>query len=1219
MKLLRLWFVVVLPLVSPAAIAQSTAAAITGVVNDEQKAVITGAHVTAINTQTDVKTSTITNGSGQYVIPALPPGSYRIEVDKEGFKGIVEGGIALHVQDVLQLNFHMAIGSMSETVTVEASGLNRDQTDTATGYIVDQATIQQTPLGTGSFTQLAIMSPGVHADFLGGGGTDAGLGNRAIFANGQRDTSNGFSMNGINTNNLFSGNTSSEVGENRYIDDTGGAFGAGGAIVTSTSVYNAIGQALPTPAPETIQEVAVTSAMYDASQGEHSGAHIAVLTQSGTKELHGQLYEKFQNSVFNAAPYFYNASPIITQKVPFMNRNQFGATVGGPITKSRIFYFLGYQGIRIADETDASRDVTVPLGLTDDRSAQGISNAIQNSFGSTPSAISPQALALLQAKLPNGKYFIPSAQITDPSTAINLGYDAIVQAPNATATTDQAVADVDFAMSDKDRLMGKYFYQTNPTADPFSTADVLLGFPQTLSSGSQVVSLVNSWTLTPNLLWQQWAGFTRMRAYAGSSGQALSPTDAGINLVDTKMFPEFKLNTADPTIAGAMQFGPNVNFGNAGMYQNDWEYGTTLNWGVGRHTLSFGMAWDRTQLNIENNNTATDFLNFKNFETFVEGVVRSGEAWNGGGSRYYRANTAGVFVNDDYKMLSNLDLTVGLRWDLNGAFSEKYGRLTAFNPQLYSYDASSDTIVNDGLEVAGNNAAFGTSGANDTLLNQRQWGFAPRFGVAYSPTTRLTIRSGVGLYYDRGEYFTEFSPPAGGTGASGPFEATVAPPFVFPVYSAPGATLAGPFGSTVPPPPVSSSAQFQTLLPNIGETISGNYPPNNTFGPFLFGGYAMNNKLPYAENWMVDVQYQPASNWLFTLGYLGNHSQHLVLAIPFNEPILATPNNPVNGQIYSYGGMATTALDLEPISTFEFAGNAPVRVPYVGYDMNSLQYEAVGISNYDALEVQAHERLSNGLQFTAAYTWSHALDEQSASTVYNTGNNPNSPRGSYASADFDQPNVFIVNYSYSFPRINVSRVAGKALNGWTLAGQSVAQSGTPYSVYDYSGSVGSLYFGSDIAENPIVPLSPGVSAKQARLQGTIGVNPNKPVINMNDFRPPFVTPGTDGVPPCDAAGCDVYESTFGSTGRNMFRAPFQTRFDLSLAKSLALTERCALRFNADAFNAFNHPDFDAPNNQVFFFPYYAPPPVYPPAGSGGIIQHTIGSPRFLQLSAHLTF
>jgi hypothetical protein len=288
--------------------------------------------------------------------------------------------------------------------------------------------------------------------------------------------------------------------------------------------------------------------------------------------------------------------------------------------------------------------------------------------------------------------------------------------------------------------------------------------------------------------------------------------------------------------------------------------------------------------------------------------------------------------------------------------------------------------------------------------------------------------------------------------------------------------------------------------------------------------------------------------------------------------------------------------------------------------MNSVLYEAEGVSNYNALQLQVRKRYSNGLQFTASYTRSHSLDEQSGLGLFLTGNNPDTPRSSYASSDFDRPNVFLINYSYTIPNLTTNKGLGAAINGWIISGQTVAQSGEPYSVYDYSGSVGSLYFGTDIEiSNPIVPLKPGVTAQQAELQGTTGVNAGRPVLNVNDFYPQFVMPGTNGVPPCQAGNCDAYESLFSNDGRNLFRGPFGVRFDMSLGKEFTLSERFRLRFNFDAFNVFNHPDFDAPNNQATFFAGYSPPPLAVPEGSLGIIQHTIGSSRFLQLSMHLRF
>jgi hypothetical protein len=267
------------------------------------------------------------------------------------------------------------------------------------------------------------------------------------------------------------------------------------------------------------------------------------------------------------------------------------------------------------------------------------------------------------------------------------------------------------------------------------------------------------------------------------------------------------------------------------------------------------------------------------------------------------------------------------------------------------------------------------------------------------------------------------------------------------------------------------------------------------------------------------------------------------------------------------------------------------------------------------LQLQVRKRLSYGLTLTTSYTWSHSLDEQSGLGLFFTGNNATNPKANYASSDFDQTHVILVNYSYQLPKTTSNKSLGYLVNGWQLSGQTVLQSGEPYSVYDYSGSVGSLYYGTDVEiVNPIVPLAPGVTAKQAQLQGTTGVNAGKPVLNVNAFAPQFVTPGTDGVP----AG-DIYESLFSGNGRNMFRGPFQVRFDASLGKQFLFAEKYRLRLNFNVYNLFNHPNFDAPNNDVSFFSDFAPPPVFPPGGSLGIIQHTIGSPRFAELSAHFTF
>ena len=572
--------------------AQQILGAITGTVKDASGAAVPGAEVKARNTATNLAVHAQTQGNGAYLLPNLPIGTYELSFARQGFDTESHTQVIVQGDSTTTVDGSLKVGATSTTVEVTDVAL-MNQVDTTNGYVVDQLTIQQTPLGTGSFTQLALLSPGVNADFLSGSGTNAGLGNQAIFSNGQRDTSNSFSLNGISTNNLFNGNSTSQVADNRFVLNTGETFGAGGEIITSTSVYSAIGEALPTPAPETIQEIRVNAAMYDASQGANSGAHIGVTTKSGTNDFHGEAYERFQNSSLNAAPFFYNADPTIPsgQKVPQLDRNQFGATLGGPIVRNKLFFFGAYGGTRVSDALNGTQEDTVPLHLTNDRSPAALSQLASLDFGANvaPSQIDPIALKLLQTKLPGGQFLIPSATVTDQNLANTLGYDALVQGPAATSAVNQIVGNVDYLVNDKDRLSGKYYFQTDPTTNPFSAQTNSLGFPQKLNAGSQVVTLENTLILRPNLTWEQRAGFTRMLAYSGTQ-QAFTPADFGINLFGETQFPGIDIYPATYNPYGGFSFGPATNFANAGFYQNQWEYGTNIGWVVGRVLFDRGLV-----------------------------------------------------------------------------------------------------------------------------------------------------------------------------------------------------------------------------------------------------------------------------------------------------------------------------------------------------------------------------------------------------------------------------------------------------------------------------------------------------------------------------------------------------------------------------------------------------------------------------------------------------
>ena len=319
--------------------------------------------------------------------------------------------------------------------------------------------------------------------------------------------------------------------------------------------------------------------------------------------------------------------------------------------------------------------------------------------------------------------------------------------------------------------------------------------------------------------------------------------------------------------------------------------------------------------------------------------------------------------------------------------SEKYGRLTAFNGNLYSYNAATDTITNSGLEIAGNNS-FGT-GRSDSLHEETSVGLCAAHRHRLDPASeadgahriRHLLRPRRVLQLSLAQRRRRLQRPvrrdSGAALCSAHRRANGCD--LLELRSGPRRLLRR----------QAARPHFRRLLPNIAQTDSGDFPAGNLFGPFLFGGYDINNKLPYTENWTFDLQYQAANNWLFSAGYVGNHGVHEVLPIPFQPA--AHRHAAESGQrpdLFLRRREPELSLNLEPISTSEFSGNAPIRVPYIGYDMNSVLFKAEGISNYNALQLQVRKRLSNGLQFTASYTWSHALDEQSGLGLFFTGNNP---------------------------------------------------------------------------------------------------------------------------------------------------------------------------------------------------------------------------------------
>ena len=1088
-------------------LAQQTLGGITGEVTDASGGVIPSATVTVVGEQTSLTRVAKSNGSGEYSFVNLPIGTYTLTYSADGFEVQKTQHITVQADRTATINASLKVGQTSTTVEVEASPL-MNAVDTTNGYVMESSQIEAVPLATGSFTGLATQSTGVSAEFGGGTGANSGLGNAPIWSNGQRDTSNSFLLNGVDASNLFNGKSTSQVASARVINSTGvsSSTGAGGVIPSAASIYLSIGNAIPTPAPETIAEVRVNASMYDATQGSTSGAHIDLSTASGTNKYHGTAYIHRGTSWLNAAPFFFNQDGDIpaNNKVPELHRYSAGGTMGGPIIKDKLFFFAAYQHLHVSDQEIGDSVLDVPVGLSDDRSASAMAANSNNSFctaydqanfGCTPisaAQVDPLALILFNSpSLPGepGKWLIPNDTWTTNGGAISAAHIDNAFIPGAGRfTADLAVADLDWNPSSKDTLATKYFYQHDPTLSPYSYSSIP-GFTEHLDSGAQVASIINTLILKPNLSTTQTLGVIREKNY-GDNEQPFGPGSipggsagtGSINVFGSNYFPGISVynvlgdNQPSGFSQAILNIGPNSEgqASNTGMFQNRIAPSGDAIWTLGKHTVSFGGSYTYTQLNTIDKRTGKGTIATDDFSQMVQGFVSPGSSatgfyvssfLQGDANRYYRSNQLGTYLQDKWQMTPNLSLTAGVRYDWDGGLTEKYGRIFNFDSHLYSYSPGSDTITNPGLVISGNNAN-GTKGVSNTTLTGRQWGIGPRIGAAWQPGfshSKVVIRTGAGIYYDRGELFTYFSPGyAIGTVTGGPFGVNQQLPFVnasscptssqsLYEYYIPTCGGNGGFGPPTGPPtaetgnlenPYGTTLQYaapnnpkasdlSSYLPNAYSiTNFGDGAPGviNNGQPISLGVYDRANKLPYTMNYTLDFQWQPRSDLAIELGYVGNRGRHQVIPVPFNQPAIASPSSPTLGgtpfaQKYSYGynvGGASLPDGTGYQANYE-GGNVDLRVPFIGYAAESITYKAAGIDAYDALQAHIDKRISHGFQVGGSYTWSHSLDEQSGLGLFYSGNNPLNLRSGYGPSDFDRTHVFSLNYAVDMPALQRDR------------------------------------------------------------------------------------------------------------------------------------------------------------------------------------------------------
>ena len=1235
------------------AVAQGTLGSINGTVLDGTGAAVPGSTVTVTDADINVTRTTKASSNGFFQVFNLPIGTYKVSATHDGFSTTELTGIDVKEAQATTLNMSLKVGAESTSVDVTANPM-LNATDTTNGYTMDKEQIASTPLATGSFTQLAVLSPGTSAELLSNPDTNAGLGNQPIWANGERDTSNTFQVNGVDSTNLFNGKSSSASSSQRYNFNIGQGGAVGGETQTGISVYGSNGNSLPTPPTEFTQELRVNTSMYDAQQGATSGAQIDVNTSSGTNTIHGQVYGTFADNYANADPFFFKQQALLASQQgygnfpmhlanPQLHRWSTGATVGGPLMKNKLYYFIGYQHLYVSDESTGLSQMTVPTGLTDDRSATGLANALTswNKGTALPTiAISPISRDLLQAQLPGGGYLIPSAQGGSAAYAYNT--------PNVTldgvSVLDGNLANgaLDYDLTRNDRLSFKYYYQNDPLTKPFGYSQTA-GFPTITANGAQVGEIDNTISIGPRLNWEQRLGYARERTYGyfkqtatDSADPAAGPnfgmTLGGGSALNASVLPgisvsKFALNS--PTGVPSLSIGPNSQLVNQGYFQNRLNPSTNVIFTLGKHTLFAGGGYSYTQLNIRNNRPGLALVSPSTFETFYEGLASSGSyldsSVNGKNTadRYYRSNEADAYVQDKWQAMSNLSITAGVRWDYHGGLTEKYGNIFNFDQNNYNVTGTQSgnnfNVIDAGFVVAPNNqnltgVAAGDIANSNSTLSGRQWGISPRIGFAWAPKQnegRVVFSGGAGIYYDRGELFTYLSQPYGAAGGGGVFGVTQSAPLSTLVTGA-GKTLEDPMGTPTYVPPSANpgniTSALQTQLNNM--TGSDSYGPNcgaianqedyTACTPTIdFGAYGNNNVLPYTINYTLKMQWQPRNDLAVDIGYVGNRGRHAVIPIPFNEPGIATASNPIWGETASYGwqilnansfdasGYDYNSIAGEPWNTYS-GGNIDFRVPYVGYNYNAALFKTVGVSAYDALETHLEKRLSHNIQGGLSYTWSHALDEQSDIGIFFTGDNPDKLRDSWGPADFDRTNILSGNFQVKIPdTAKAHSLMSYVTNGWNMTGLVVAQSGQPYSLYEFYGASGSLYVGNyPNLMNPVLPIKDPSNPKSAftgnkgDFRGSGGSY--MPTINPNSIAINYLKPGEKGIPISTGNDPqDIYETDFApSDQRNIFRQAFQKRADISFRKNFQVSSKVSVLYAFNIFNISNTTSLDVPQNQT---------------------------------------
>lgn len=1193
------------------AFSQGSQGAIQGAVFDQSGGAIAGATVTVTDVARGLVRTLTTDSSGAYAAPNVNPGLYTVKAEAKGFQALEHSNVLVEVSQTVRVDLTLQPGAQTQTITVTSEAPAINTTDATLGGDVNNDLVNSLPLNGRNFQRLIQLHPGVITTI--GSGTGNG-----DYTNGRRQGDDLFRVEGIAT-------VAQTAGLSGVLN---GAYRSG----DSSSLFPV----------DAIQEFS-TEQNPKAQDGWKEGSTVSVGVKSGTNDIHGTAYafgrDASATDATNAFTPGKGATPATLE--------QFGATAGGRVIKDKLFWFVGYEGLR-----DAVGDTTVntiPLDTTSGTALTAanvgkstnmvdVCNYLKTPGNGGVSALSAQLFGL--GSFTTGSAGNCTVTASSPTVENLFPYNPTLSPFfNPPLTTlgplNNGVIKGDYVPGPHNHISGMYFKSKSIQTVNQTSGELLPMWELNLSD--DVTMFEGGWTWTPNSTWVNDVRFgdAYFNNFTLLGDRNMLPSDAypaGYSLptgVTNRAFgglPEITCNCITGVLGsgtrGPSERGPE---GSANLVDN-------VSYLHGKHSFKFGFEYVDIIYDGVASDQAEGQIKFRSLQNLLQGQTNGGTILVGNAQTDFRSHWFGGFFQDDWRITTKVMLNLGLRYEYEGSPVERGNFYGNFDPSVNPATTSAIQQFGPGLP---------TSSLFNSTHNAFPAPFSPRVGVAWDVrgNGKTVVRAGASILSD----YTLLQSTVGGLA---PFGANMF------TGTGPNPTLVGPnnsgtalsqhtpdqliFGAgqlnsgwnlTGPVFPISNSQTISgtvyTGLSCTPATASINGVANSGV-PCTTTSTDPNLRRAHAAEWNLDIERAITNSLAVDVAYVGNYGFNELYTIDLNRPALGAGYTPtVIANCLSPASVAAGYNQCSPDTTQEI-GQYSTMFPYLNY-INQL--ESGTASNYNALQITANERLSHGLNFLAGYTWAHSLDDMSVGSPFSPAN----LRQFYGNEAQDVPNKFTFSANYLVPGM---KSPGQMLQGWSVSTIVVLQGGLPWQPSDSTSTdltgTGEFnntgvqtwnYAGPRSAfttnQNPIPHLT-GAAATTACL--TAAQAPYAAGSQLQQL----------AVAALANYGCYAQNGgvltppAFGTLGNgccNIFRGPAYYNVDLSVSKIWKFKERYSAQFRAEFFNFFNRADYAPvpgatdPNKSQFGCSCTTPDSSTlnpnPVLGSGG--------PRHIQFGLKLTF